>query len=203
MKNRIILSVVIILVGIAGILGFNYYSSFHKVSIAFSPDMNGATIFKESGDEVKRLSSSGDISVQNGNYYIIPEGEKVSKEKINFSIKDSEQSLTLDPDYSTDYLDVALVNEQTAITAALTATFPVSTEYSTTESKLYYKGEWYGAILTQNVSDPSEEPDTYKVVLHKKDGVWRVINSPVLVLTKSDFKDVPLRILKAINRLDQ
>jgi len=204
MKNRIILSVVVIVIGLAGIAAFAYFSSQHKVSVSFSKEVTGATIFTEKGDEVKKLSSAGDVSLQNGDYYVVPDGQKVSKEKIEFSIKDKDQTLSLDPDYSIEYLATTYVNEQPAITNAATTAFPLITQgYDMTGGTLYHYGEWFGAIVVPKVSDPRDQPDYYRILLHKQNNTWKVVNSPVFVLTKSEFKDVPASVLQAVNQLTQ
>lgn len=203
MKNRIILIIVIVLVIVGAVLGYLYFRSFHKVNIAFSPDMSATTIFTEKGEEIKKLSSSGEISLQSGNYYTVPDGQKISKEKITFSIKDDNQTVSIDPDYSAEYLAVSLVNERDTIATTAKAAFPlIAQSYTIEQGTLYHHGEWFGALLTKN-GDPRDQPDYYRIALHKENGTWKVIGTPVLVMTKADFKEIPANILKAINQLAQ
>lgn len=204
MKKRIILSIIIILIGIAGALVFAYFSSFHKVSLSLGKDVTGITVHQEKGDETGRLAAAGDISLQNGNYYIVPEGEKISKEKIPFTVKDIDQSIEIDPDYSAAFLDDTLKKEQAAITSEMTTRFPLITQdYSVQGGTLLHHGEWYGALLAKNVSDIRDVRDFYRILLHKESGSWKVINKPELVLTKSEFRDVPDKIIDAVNQLSE
>jgi len=204
MKKRIIISIVIILLGIAGMVAFTYLSSLHKVSVTFSKDVTSATVYDEKGGEVKKIGKAGDITLQNGNYNIVPDGEKISKEKIPLVVKDTNQSINLDPDYSKDFLGNALKNEQTAITKEMTSSFPlIATDYSIQDGTLLHHGEWYAALLTRNVSDIRDVRDFYRILLHKESDSWKVVEKPELVLTKSEFKDVPVKIIDAVNQLSE
>lgn len=204
MKKRVILSVIIIAVAIAGALALAYFSSFHKVSLSFSSDVTGASVHKEKGDIVGKLTGAGDISLQDGTYYIVPEGEKVSKDKIPLIVKDKDQSIAVDPDYSTTYLSSSLRKEQSAITSEITSRFPlVATNYTVQSGTLLHHGEWYGALLVQNVSDIRDERDFYRILLHKESNTWKVVKNPELVLTKVEFNGVPEKILDAVNQLSE
>jgi len=203
MKNRIIIAVVIVLIAIAGVVGIIYFASFHKISVAFSTDVSGATVFKEKGEEIKKLTAAGEISLQDGNYYIIPGGEKVSKDKIPFSVEGDSLDITLDPDYSSEFLKKALAGEQAAITAAAKKAFPlIAQSYSIDQGTLYRHGEWFGAILTQN-TDTRNEMDFYRIILHKEADTWKVVQKPELALTSTEFKDIPAGVLNAVNQLTQ
>jgi len=202
MKNRVILSIVIIIVGIAGVAAFAYFSSFHKVAITFSSDVSSVIVYKEGGDQIDSLSAARDISLQNGNYYIVPDGEKVSKDKVRFTVQDTDITLEVDPDYSTAYLNNLLESEQSQINKAATEAFPtIATEYTIEDSTLYGHGEWFGALLIKNVTDERDIRDFYRILLHKEGGEWKVVNKPELVLTKAEFKNVPVDVITAINEL--
>lgn len=204
MKKRIILSIVIILIGIAGALVFAYFSSLHKVSLSFSEDVTGATIHKEKGEKIEQLTTASDISLQSGKYYIVPEGEKISKEKILFTVKDVNQSITINPDYSTEFLSESLKKEQSAITNEMVGSFPlIAQNYSVQNGALIHHGEWYGALLVQNVNDIRDERDFYRILLKKESGSWKVIKKPELVLTKSEFSGVPDKIIDTVNQLSE
>jgi hypothetical protein len=203
MKRNIILAIVIILVGLAGIAAYAYFASFHKVSVVFSPDVSSATIYTEKGTEAKKLTARGKVSLQNGNYYATPDGQKVSKDPIRFDIKDRDLTLTLDPDYSSDFLKTTLNTEQTAITAAAESAFPlIAQNYTIGSNTLYRHGEWFGALLTQK-NDTRNELDYYRIILHKESGTWKVVGKPELVMSKAEFKDVPDSVLKSVNQLSQ
>lgn len=203
MKNRIIIAVVIIVAGLAGIAAYAYFGSFHKVSVTFSKDVSSAIIYTEKGGEVKNLSMAGDISLQNGNYYVIPGGQKVAKDKITFEVMGKNTTLALDPDYSTDVLAATLATQQPAITEAAESAFPLIAEsYTMGSNTLYRHGEWFGALLTQK-DDVRNELDYYRIILHKDSGTWKVVGKPELVMLKADYKDVPESVLGYVNLLSQ
>lgn len=93
-----------------------------------------------------------------------------------------------------------LALEQPAITAALQEALPkVELLYITERAKLYHRGEWYGAVLQYTGSD-SNNRDTLRIVLYKKEGVWTVrTHPPQLLLNKHDLSDAPIDMLNDLN----
>jgi flagellar basal body-associated protein FliL len=204
MKKRIIIAVIVILVGIAAVAAYAYFASFHKVTVSFSPDVTSATLYKEDGKEIEKVSTAKEVLLQNGTYYAVPEGQKVSDKEITFTVKDSGLELALDPDYSTDFLQQTLVKEQSAITTAATTSLPlIAQSYSIEEGTLYRHGEWFGALLIQKTADIRDERDFYRIILHKESDTWKVVGKPELVMTKVEFKNVPASVLKSVNQLTQ
>jgi hypothetical protein len=214
MKKLVILLIAVTLVAAATIAGLMYYNSFHKVTVTLGDDVSAALIYKINpeeghnhevhGDELQKLSASGELSLQNGSYFIIPEGEKVAKDEISFTVKDADMPVSVAPGYSRGYLDELLKTEKTAIEAAITSAYPAQMQTRTVEKgTLYKKGEWYGALLASN--DPNldlrSQTDYYRIILQKTDGAWKIINVPQLVLTTAEFKDVPQEILRDVNNM--
>ena len=212
MKKLIIIAISIIVIAIISAFVLMQVSSYHKVTFAFGDDVTGGTLFriKESeagnheiaGDEIQKITASSEVSLQNGGYYVIPEGEKVSKYDISFTVADQDMSVDVKPGYSADYLKAAYAKELPAIQAAMNQAFPlIASGYTPAQGALYEKADWYGAILTKKVADPRDERDFYRIVMHKTNGIWKVIEQPELVLTSAQFKDVPVDVLRSVNKL--
>lgn len=212
MKKLIIIAISIIVIAIISAFVFMQASSYHKVTFAFGDDVTEATLFKikESeagnheieGEEIQKITASSEVSLQSGGYYVIPNGEKVSRSDIGFTVADQDMTVDIKPGYSADYLKSAYAEELPAITAAMNEAFPlIASDYTPEQGALYEKADWYGAILTKKVADPRDERDFYRIVMHKVNGSWKVINQPQLVLASADFKDVPVEVLRSVNRL--
>lgn len=212
MKKLIIIAISIIVIAIISAFAFMQVSSYHKVTFAFGDDVTGATLFriKESeagnheiaGDEIQKITATSEVSLQNGGYYVVPEGEKVSKSDISFTVADQDMTVDVKPGYSDEFLKSAYVKEKPAIETAMKQAFPlIASDYTPEQGALYGKADWYGAILTKKVADPRDERDFYRIVMHKANGDWKVINQPELVLTSAQFKDVPVEVLRSVNKL--
>lgn len=213
MKKFIIISIIVILLAGATIAALVYFNSFQKVSIVLGEGVTSAHLHKVDpekghsheivGDDLQELTASGELSLQNGSYFIIPEGDKISKEEIGFTVNGSPLTVEVKPGYSEEYLSSVLKTEEPTITTAITERFPAEAQnYTVTKGTLYEKADWYGALLVRKVSDPRDQRDYYRIVLHKQNDVWQVVNTPQLVLTSAEFKDVPVDVLRAINQLN-
>lgn len=214
MKKLAIFSIIIMALTAGTVATIIYINSFQKVSVTLGEDVTEATLYKVNpeeghdheikGDPQQKITKSGELSLQNGAYYIIPEGEKISKEEITFTVDNGPLSVDVRPSYSDEYLISLLNSEQAAITQVITDKFPSNmANYVIKEGALYKKGEWYGALLMSNASNPDlrSQSDYYRIILHKENGVWSVVQTPQLVLSAAEFKDVPADILRAVNKL--
>lgn len=202
MKKRIIISICILLVGIASVVGANYFLSFHSVSVSLGDATKSATIYTSSGKEIKQLSSSGKITLREGNYYIIPTGDHITTDKITFTVEKNDKNITINPPYSKEYLATELTKELPAIQAALTAKYPtLITNYILKSGALYERGDWFGGLLAPKVNDIRDRRSPYRVVLHKKDTSWEVVRRPEYTLSASRYKEVPTNVLRAVNAI--
>lgn len=213
MKKYIIIALSVIAIAIITAFIFVQTGSYHKVTFSFGEDVTGGTLYgidgetadhTIKGDELQKITNGSEVSLANGGYYVIPEGEKVAKDLISFTVADKDMTVNITPGYSSDYLKSAYATEQPAIQAAMDAAFPlIATAYTAKQGALYEKADWYGAILTKNVADPRDERDFYRIVMHKTENGWKVIGKPELVLTSAEFKDVPVALLRSVNKLSQ
>lgn len=202
MKKRIVITLSILLVAIASVVGANYLLSFHTVSFSLNTRVTGITVYGSDDKEIKKLSSSGEITVHEGNYYVIPDGENVASNKITFSVEKSDKDIVIDPPYSKEYLSAELTKELPAINTALSAKYPtLIPNYTLKSGTLYGHGDWFGGLLAPKVNDIRDQRAPYRVVLNKKDGTWEVVRRPEYVLSASRYKEVPVDILRAINAI--
>lgn len=114
-----------------------------------------------------------------------------------------EQHTTPTPSQTPKKVDLVqlLEEERPTIQGVLLAAYPkVSTDYTIIREQLFDKGQWYGALLTYNGTD-SDNRDTLRVLMQKKNGVWILRTTPPQpLLAKKQFPDVPRPVLLSINR---
>lgn len=202
MKKKIIISIGILILAALAIFGANYLLSFHKVLFALENDTASITIYNSDDKEVGKLSSNSDISLQAGEYYIIPGGENIATDKIAFTVNKDDTNVIINPPYTKEYLESVLKGEKLAIEAAITTKYPsLISEYTIKHGTLYERGDWFGGLLAPKVSDIRDERDAYRIVLHKKDTSWEVIRRPEYTLSSSRYKEVPITILRAVNAI--
>lgn len=202
MKKLIIIPVLILIAIIAATLGIKYATSFHKVSISLGDKVTEVAVYNVlSEDKIKDISQSGDISLQNGDYYLVPSGENIDTTRLTFVIDNTPKSVSANPGYSKEYLQSELVKQLSEITKVVQNSSPLMGKYQLDQPTLYKDVDWFGSLVVRRNIDPQDEPDYYRVVAHKVGGTWKVIGAPELVLTKEKFNTVPTEVLSAINRL--
>ncbi len=94
-----------------------------------------------------------------------------------------------------------LQSELPTILSVMTAAYPkIATDYTVNTGQLFDEGQWFGTTLTYRGSD-SDNRDTLRVLLQKKNGVWTLRTTPPrLILSAKEFPDVPKSILQTINK---
>ena len=203
MKKKIITISIIAVVIIGFIIGLSYFLSFKKVTIKLSAYVSDITIYSKADFESKKnpqkVSSNQTINLQNGDYIIIPNGDKISSNQINITItKDTD--INIDPDYSEEYLNSLLSEAKNSVYTVLAAKYPnIINNYSIQTNQLFIKGEWFGGLLVNNESNRNNIKDSFRFVAYKENGVWQIINYPDLILSKSSYSKVPIEILNTVN----
>lgn len=91
-----------------------------------------------------------------------------------------------------------LEKEIEGINKTIYAAYPVPMQgYTIQQPRLYHEGQWFGAVLMPN---DTENQDTYRIVLKKKDGKWEVATKPPsILLAKQVFPDIPFDVLSDLN----
>lgn len=205
MKKNIIISLILLCLAITGFVTYQYFSSFKEV--AFNVKQTGLTvdIYKadKNNQKISTFNSDTKLALQNGDYYYIATGTKVdSTTQHSFKLDNSTKVIDIDPDYSDTYLASQLATETVAIKAVLNSTYPtLISQYDIFSSQLYKKGDWYGASLVNNVDNQDGFKDTYRVILHKDNSTWVMVHYPEIVVTKTNFPNVPIDVLNSVNDL--
>ena len=98
-------------------------------------------------------------------------------------------------------LEKKLVSEMPAITNVLITEYPlIATTYTVEQGQLFDQGQWFGTTMTYRGTD-SDNRDTLRVLMEKKGDTWKLLTKPPRpLLSKKDFPNVPVSILKKINQ---
>lgn len=210
MKKLIILISIAIILIAGGVVAYLYFNNLQKLTVTFKqPDIAGV-IYKVGADshegsddqEIQKIEGSQTISLPKGAYYLRPQGKNVLDTEMPFTLADEPVSIDVDPGFTTDYLAEQLKAEKPKIDAALATKYPQIAQYTVSEGQLFAKGEWFGANLTQT-ADAQDEKDIYKVILHKENDQWSVVGKPEIAFYKDNYSNVPIDVLREINRLNQ
>ena len=200
-KQYLIIFVALLLLLFVG-LGTNYLLSLRKVSFSIADTTDAISIYTSEDVKKGEFSESGNLLLQTGEYYIVPEGENISNDKINFTVEDRDMTINIDPSYTDTFLSEELESELGAIESAIAAKYPaIYSDYTLAQGVLYEQGQWFGGLLKPKVNDASEQKDPYRVVLQKKGTSWEIIRRPEYILTSSRYKEVPVEVLREINAI--
>lgn len=202
MKKSIIISIVGLVV-VGGILLLVYSFSFHKVSFSFDASSMSIDVYRRGDDtqKITTLSQPGELSLRSGTYVYRAQGERVSDAEQVFTVP-GEESIAVNPDYSNEHLRSLLVGELAALHNTIKQSYPaLSANYTILEGELYKKGDWYGTLLVPNANAPAGTQDTYRAVLHKESGTWKIVRYPEIILLKKNYAPVPEDVLYSVNNL--
>jgi hypothetical protein len=212
-RKNIILFIIAGIIAIALIAGgfaYKYFTSFHTVTISIkNPEITVDVYQPEEGinpedgtPNDKKISSVKGVqklSLQAGNYYVVPQGEKFDTSQITFQVADKDISVNVNPGLSATYLSLLLKQELPRINSVIIAKYPIATtNFALNNGKLYKDGTWYGTTLIQHAT-AGNNGDVYRTILHKVNGVWQFAATPELVLTVPMHKDIPQSVLSDIN----
>ncbi|MEO8911968.1 MAG: hypothetical protein ABI303_03220 [Candidatus Saccharimonas sp.] len=202
MKRSHLIALIVIAVIVFGIIFV--IKNFSVITVTFNSDVSSVTILSKSGDKTAVINKSGDKTVlTNGDYSLVPRGDKVSEDKIPITVNKIE-GFDVNPPYSAEYLTSVADKSQPGIEAAFDKQFPnVINDYTIQSTTAYLKGEWIGGVLVDKRSTYNDLYDFYRFVARYETDHWQIINTPDLVLTKNNFPDVPDSVLNSINTLEQ
>jgi hypothetical protein len=207
-RKKIIALIVVIAIFIIGLFIFAYIHSFHKVTFSVEKSLTAVVYKSDDSKKVTILtigssgsSSSQSSSFQKGVYCAVAQGSQFDTTPTCFTVSNKDVTVTVNPDYSSTYLQSLLTSEQDTINSIITTKYaPLMGQYTLNNGQLYEKGQWYGTTLTQNV-DPSDVGDTYRVILEQVGGTWTIIAYPQIVLSKYTYPQVPFSILDSVNQI--
>lgn len=202
MKKKLSLIIIFLLLLVGGVSIYIYINTFHAANFLFEQTDISIDIYQTDGDKIKTLSNNGMIKLQNGEYYYLVDNDKYDTDiKQMFTIKDKDETVTVNPNYSNKYLVSLLNKEKSKIEEIINSKYgTLMNDYTLSNSQLFKHGEWCGVILIKNVS-PRYIDDNYRLILHKIENEWLIINKPEIILTKYNQPDVPIEILRAVNNI--
>jgi len=193
----LILSGIVLLI-FAGIL--LYFQSFKTVYFDIKKQDIDVKIQRDR-TEVGNFTNSGELRLPAGKYLATIQNDRYDQTPIAFEVVNKDLTITIDPSFSTSYLNQILDTEQAAINKKITDSYPaVISKFELKRGQLYKEGEWYATILIQKTAGRGDEPDIYRTVLKKEDGQWVIKAKPTIVLSAKVYPDIPFEILSTINR---
>jgi len=210
MNSKIIRNIIITLLALTIVVGsvalINWLSTFHNVSFELSSDVTKITVrvadreYAFVGMEVTTLTQNGTIRLQEGSYEINPEGERIDTSPIRFTVDGTTDTIKIDPDFSTAYLDRLLDQERAFIHQTMIDYNKLIAEYDIIEESLYIRGEWYGGTLLVKTFEVGRSRDTYRIILHKTNDTWQVAASPEIVFSYANYPNIPKSVIDNVNR---
>lgn len=207
MKKLTIATILIAIIG-AGFFSWQYYQyrqSFLDINFEFTEADMSADIYNQNRDDERIASvsnSRSSIKLRQGDYFFRITTSKFNDEQQDFSIEKSDQTISIDADYSKEHLDKELEGQLELIHKTIKSRHPDAIgQYDIKRGELLLKGEWYGTVLLPKDLDSRDIADPYRVLLRKTDDEWSVVRYPEYILTKSNYPDIPLDILNKVNNL--
>lgn len=173
-----------------------------NVEFVLADHVDQVRILSTENDEefvVGTLSSSGNLTLRHGFYEIVASGNRVISSSIFIEVPE-DTVVTVDPDYSRQYLEEILEAERSDIAHTIENELGEKLDgYTVAEGELLSRGNWYTSVIYENIVDTRQEPDAYRILLEKKDSKWQLVAGPKIVLTIYDYPELPLSILTSAN----
>jgi len=201
MNRKLAVSIlVLVILGITGLGILNYFLSFKTAYINVRRDGVGVTVYAKNHQKMGALGSSGKLSLRTGDYYLVASGTHINTAQQAFKVGGNGAYVSVDPGYSSEYLDQLLTTQLPVIKKVLLTAYPQAvTGFSVNTGTLYIYGDWYATTLVQAPPGPGATGDVYRVVLHKEHDAWKVVTTPAIVLSSQDYPTIPRAILQSIN----
>lgn len=205
MNKKVVPLIIVLVLGIAGLVAFNYYSSFQTLNITYANSVNVETKIFQDDQEIASLNNSKSLRLKKGEYIVkTSKSDQYSAEEFNITLKDKKQELTIDPSYSESKLAGMLKPQEIELIKIISSNIGLGNEFRVNPGKLYIKGDWYGTTIIPNLSEEelqSDYVDIYRVILKKENGKWTLVTKvPRLVISKLDYPDVPGFVIEDTNR---
>lgn len=215
MKKRMIFITLLLLILVSAIGVWKYVNSFQQVTVTMKNPVGTLSldVFKavvvdhdpeKVGNKIKTLTTTSTLKLKKGSYLLVPSGENLNTAPLNIHLSDEPLTYDVNVPYSDTHLESLVQTEYKAIHTALTSTYNnFDALYTHVPGKLFGRGEWYGATI-RHVVGPFDDPngDTLRVLLKKDGTTWTLLSKPPMpVLSAPDFRDVPIEILRDINKI--
>lgn len=175
-----------------------YALSFHTVTFMF----DSSTGYIELPQEHTKLYpvNNQPLKLKAGEYTLRAVGTKIDPKPRTITV-DASKTISVDFSYNTAHLQSLYATERGSIESALLKQYPsISTLYRIERGQLYGKGDIYGASLVA-IDQSSDNADTLRVLLRKKDNTWHVLSRPPApLLSAPNYPGIPVAILRSINQ---
>lgn len=201
-KKQLLIVISLLTVVVVGALLIRYYTSFHSVDINLSDDLREVSVnlvTNEDSTLLQKITEDKIIKLQEGEYSIIPVGDKFSDKPIGFSVP-ATSSLSVNPDFSEDYLSEKASGEISKVETTLSKAFPEQlSKFAINNYQLLKRGQWMGVVLTPNQFEFQNPEGVHRTLLKKDNDSWLVVEYPEPILTIYTTPDVPVDVLTQVN----
>ena len=222
-KKPFVLLGLIISAVIGLVYGVSYWVSLQKLEIQFDQSNLGinASIYSVPGKDgdgnpinfidrnrlVGEATGNKSFKLKKGLYVVSTSGNNdfgAQSQTINLGSKP--ETIHINPKYTDNKLAELLGQEKATLQAAIKNSFPKTISgYDIGNGKLYDQGEWYGTTLVIKQTEEQRRlgyTDTYRLVAHKENGVWKIVTvPPELAFSSSKYPNIPKSLLVEINKL--
>lgn len=204
-KNRLIALLITTALIITGILILSQGKSSQRALTISYKNARDVTVIDitnrqhEGEDEdkvIKAVEKSGETVHVDSSASILVTYKGVSGYQDGF-VDGSSEDVVIDPEYSQDRIRQIISSAQSDINSAVFSQIQNSSQYSLDKGTLYDHGTWYISRLIP--ISPDGELDTLSVLLKNEPNAWVMVESPKLVFTKYNTRNVPADVLDAVN----
>lgn len=204
MRKIFILGLTVLLVS-AGLLYFlNRDDNLQLLTVNADPTNLSMSLSPIAGehDEGRTITvvSGSPIKIEKGNYLLTTKATGDYRQLIqDISLGEKALNISAVPAFTDERLVSLLSSEQDAVTKAIETTYAEHMQILQIKSgKLHGRGEWYSGLL---VPKTPGEFDIYRFILKKVGGQWKLQTTPPeLIISRQDYPQIPLDILRDLNR---
>lgn len=198
MKRKILITLAILIVIITA-SAYAWFVIMSHRDITFDVRRQPLTIkiVDDNKNTVATFTNSQKINLKDGEYTAYPSGGDVDESAITFRTNSKNTTIVIDPSVSLTTLNNSLGEEREEIIAKIFEKYPENiAQFTIGRGEMLRQADWYITTLSYK-NDSNDNPrDVYKIILHKKDGVWEVVGKPEIIPTKYNFPSVPSDVVK-------
>lgn len=200
--KKIYVLIVIALITLGGLIWWGV-SELQKVTVSFqlSNEVRSVKIARD-GNVVATVTNNTKLKLKKGDYTLTIDGEKIGTTNDQRTIETS-GVIAINPSYSESYLAEQYQTQASSLLAALREKFSSQmNDFTVANARLFQKADWAGGVLTPQNMDPQNPERVYRFVAKKTGDSWSIVEKPQPILTKYAFPDIPIDVLRQINRLN-
>jgi hypothetical protein len=171
------------------------FLSYRTVTFSLQGDGYEVRVLSDD-DSIGTLSESGSVRVKDGEYSYRVIGDTYDDTPTPFSVEGEAVEISLNPTYSDSHLATLLISESPTIRALLATTYN-SRPFTIGSLRLYDKGTWAGGVLEISENERAA-PISYRYVVEKYDGTWRIVVPAQIVVNKDEYPDVPDSVIYSL-----